>query len=179
MAAESEKNKLEETAVEESAPVKKKKGLPPIVLYIVIAVVMVGVGVLVGTKFMGGAETTDAEAVTEEKPKVEKKAEKEGQPTEIFMVSELIVNPAGTEGTRFLSASIGFEVYSKHTMELMTKREHLVRDALITILGSKTIDQLSDPKQKEVIRFQIKKRTEQLLQVDDLAAVYFTQFILQ
>lgn len=178
MPPDKEKNKLDETAVEEQAPVKKK-GLPPIVLYIAIAVVMVVVGVVVGTKFMGGAETTEAEPVAEEHAKDDKKADKEGQPTELFMVNELIVNPAGTEGTRFLSASIGFETYSKHTLELMTKREHLVRDALITILGSKTIDQLSDPKQKEIIRFQIKKRTEQLLQVDDLAAVYFTQFILQ
>ena len=91
----------------------------------------------------------------------------------------MVVNPAGTEGTRFLSASIGLETYSKETFDLMEKREPLVRDALITILGSKTIDQLSDPKQKEIIRFQIKKRTEQLLHVDDLSAVYFTQFILQ
>ncbi len=179
MASENEKNKIDETAVEEQAPVKKKKGLPPIVLYIGIAVVMVAIGVVVGTKFMGTAGTAETEATAEEKPKAEKKSPPKGQPTELFMVSELIVNPAGTEGTRFLSASIGFETYSKQTLELMAKREHLVRDALITILGSKTIDQLSDPKQKEIIRFQIKKRTEQLLQVDDLAAVYFTQFILQ
>jgi len=178
MPPENEKNNPD-GAAEAQAPVKKKKGLPPIVLYVIIAVVMVGVGVTVGTKFMGGTKTAEGEQATEEKAKVDKKEHKEDQPTELFMVNELVVNPAGTEGTRFLSASIGLETYSKTTLEILEKKEPLVRDALITILGSKTIDQLSDPKQKEIIRFQIKKRTEQLLQVDDLSAVYFTQFILQ
>jgi len=62
---------------------------------------------------------------------------------------------------------------------MFEQRQHLVRDALITILGAKTIEQLSEPKQKEITRFQIKKRVEQILKVDDLAAVYFTEFILQ
>ncbi len=179
MPPENEKNNREGTAVEAEAVPKKKKSLPPIVLYVVIAVVMVGVGVTVGTKFMGGAKADDTVAVSEEQAGTDKKEHKEDAPTELFMVNDLVVNPAGTEGTRFLSASIGLETYSKETLDLMEKREPLVRDALITILGSKTIDQLSDPKQKEIIRFQIKKRTEQLLHVDDLSAVYFTQFILQ
>ena len=179
MPPENEKNNQEATTIEEQSAPKKKKGLPPIVLYVIIAVVMVGVGVTVGTKFMGGANPADGETAKEETAKAEKKDHKAGEPTELFMVNDLVVNPAGTEGTRFLSASIGLETYSKETFDLMEKREPLVRDALITILGSKTIDQLSDPKQKEIIRFQIKKRTEQLLHVDDLSAVYFTQFILQ
>jgi flagellar basal body-associated protein FliL len=41
------------------------------------------------------------------------------------------------------------------------------------------MEQLSDPKQKEITRYQIRKRVEQLLKIEDLAAVYFTDFILQ
>jgi len=91
----------------------------------------------------------------------------------------VIVNPAGTGGTRFLSVSLGFEVGSPATQKLLEERKPLIKDALITILGSKTIEQLTDPKQKEITRFQIKKRVEQLLGIEDLAAVYFTDFVLQ
>jgi len=55
----------------------------------------------------------------------------------------------------------------------------MVRDALISILGSKTIEQLSDAKEKEITRYQIKKRVEHLLKTKKLEAVYFTNFVLQ
>jgi flagellar basal body-associated protein FliL len=55
----------------------------------------------------------------------------------------------------------------------------LVRDALITILSAKTVAQLTDAKQKEIIRYQVKKRLEQLLSTNEIEGVYFTDFVLQ
>ena len=55
----------------------------------------------------------------------------------------------------------------------------MVRDALITILSAKSVSQLTDPKQKEIVRYQIKKRVSQLMETDELAAVYYTDFVLQ
>jgi flagellar FliL protein len=153
-------------------PGKKKSWL----IYIVIAVVMVGGGYFAGTKFLKSSETASAGTEEEEKKTTDKKHHAAG---EMFMMEDIIVNPSGTGGTRFLSVSIGFEVGSKETVVSFEKREPVIKDALITILGSKTIEQLSDPKEKEITRYQIKKRVEQLMQADDLAAVYFTDFILQ
>jgi flagellar FliL protein len=161
---------------------KKKKGIPKIAIYAAIGVVVLAVGYFAATSFMkksGGEETQTA---GEEKEKPEKEAKKENKAEGkglIFSVADIIVNPSGTSGTRFLSASISFEVGSPATVKLFEEREPLIRDALITILGSKTMEQLSDAKQKEITRYQIRKRVEQLLKVDDLAAVYFTDFILQ
>ncbi|UCD16387.1 MAG: flagellar basal body-associated FliL family protein [Candidatus Zixiibacteriota bacterium] len=159
---------------EEGSTPPKKRWLSPVLLYSAIAVVMIAAGLLVGSHFLMTASDDRDDAREVKARQVE-----HDEPAELFMISDIIVNPAGTAGTRFLSVSIGFEAYSSKTVTRLESREHLVRDALITILGSKTIQQLSDPKQKEIIRFQIKKRTEQLLRVDDLAAVYFTEFILQ
>ncbi len=105
--------------------------------------------------------------------------EEASEPSDIYMLEDVIVNPAGTGGTRFLSVSIGFEVGSDETYEMFDTREAIIKDALITILGSKTIQQLSDSKEKEITRYQIRKRIEHLLKVDDVSAVYFTDFILQ
>jgi hypothetical protein len=38
---------------------------------------------------------------------------------------------------------------------------------------------LTDAKEKEITRFQIRKRVEYLLKVEDIAAVYYTDYILQ
>ncbi len=181
MAAKNDAKPPEENPVPETDAAPKKKGLPPIVLYAIIGVVVLAAGFFAGKSFFGAASDrspSSTEAKKEKKEKKEGKGEKEGAAT-VFKVDNVIVNPAGTGGTRYLSASMAFDVGSAETMKLLEERQPLIRDALITILGSKTIEQLSDPKQKEITRFQIKKRVEQLLSIDDVAAVYFTDFIIQ
>jgi len=97
----------------------------------------------------------------------------------IYAVKDIVINPAGTGGTRYLSVSFGFELESDVLATEFEEREMVVRDALITILSSKTVAQLTDPKQKEIVRYQVKKRLEQLLDTDELAGVYYTDFVLQ
>ncbi len=168
---------------EENAPVAKKKGLPSFVIYIGISVVVIAGGYFGAMKFLGSSQKDDKSEVSENKEPGQVGNDEKGPEslaeTEIINIEDIIVNPSGTGGTRFLSASIGFEVTSLEAPALFEKRMPMIRDALIAILGSKTIEQLSDPKEKEITRYQIKKRVEQLLKTDDLAAVYFTDFVLQ
>lgn len=174
-------------AAEDGGKEKARRKIPPLAIYAAIGLVMIVAGYFVGTSFFRSSgkvtrqETAGAEKKSEEKKtekKTDKKEESEGAGS-VVNLDDIIVNPAGTSGTRFLSVSIGFEIGSPETARLFEERQPLIRDALITILGSKTIEQLSDSKQKEITRYQIKKRVEQLLKIDDLAAVYFTDFILQ
>ena len=97
----------------------------------------------------------------------------------IYTIENLVVNPAQTKGTRFLSVSFGFELGSNQLLDNFQKREAVIRDALITILSSKTIEQLSDAREKEIARHQIKKRISTLLDTEQLAGVYYTDFVLQ
>lgn len=97
----------------------------------------------------------------------------------VYSIKDIIVNPAGTGGTRFLSVSLGFELGSPTLADQFDTKEAIVRDALITILSSKTVAQLTDVKQKEIARYQIKKRLEQLLETDQIRGVYYTDFVLQ
>ncbi len=102
-----------------------------------------------------------------------------GSGSVLYAIEDIIVNPAGTGGTRFLSVSFGLELASRDLANMMEDREPIVRDALITILASKTVAQLTDAKQKEITRYQIKKRLENLLETEDLKGVYYTDFVLQ
>jgi len=99
--------------------------------------------------------------------------------SDIFMMKDIVINPAGTGGSRFLSVSFGFEIESSVLLSCFEDKEPIIRDALITILSSKTVAQLTDPKQKEIIRYQIKKRVSKLMDTDELAGVYYTDFVLQ
>jgi flagellar FliL protein len=131
----------------------------------------------------GGKDESAHGESKKEKPKKKprKKASdgEEGGGPEILAVKDIVINPAGTGGSRFLSVSFAFEVESAYLAAEFEERAPVIRDALITILSSKTVAQLTDPKQKEIVRYQIKKRISQLMETDELAGVYYTDFVLQ
>ncbi len=120
-------------------------------------------------------EAGDSSAAGEEEPAEGEKK----QSGNIYMISEIIVNPAGTGGTRYLSASVGFELSDSRAGARFAEREAIIRDALITILSSQSIAELTDFRQRELLRKLIKQRAEKLLKTGDIAAVYFTEFVLQ
>jgi len=129
-----------------------------------------------GATFPNQTEETDEHA---EKPKPTHKDSHGKATSMVYAVKDIVVNPAGTGGTRFLSVSFGFELGSPELANQFVEREPVVRDALITILSSKTVAQLTDAKQKEITRYQVKKRLEQLMGTDEITGVYYTDFVLQ
>ena len=54
-----------------------------------------------------------------------------------------------------------------------------IRDALISILSSKTVTELADTKSREMIRRQILKVVNQICQPARAEAIYFVDFVLQ
>lgn len=97
----------------------------------------------------------------------------------LHQIDNIVVNPAGTGGSRYLSVSFAFELESKQAVGVFEDRSAIIRDALITILSSKSVSQLTDPKEKEITRLQIKRRIETLLKTQEIAGVYYTDFVLQ
>ncbi|HWR82426.1 MAG TPA: flagellar basal body-associated FliL family protein [Candidatus Deferrimicrobium sp.] len=118
------------------------------------------------------------DAAKDEKPK-EKKGGHEASSVPICTIKDIIINPAGTGGSRFLSASFAFDLQSAELAAQFEAREPVIRDALITILSSKSVAQLTDPREKEIVRLQIKKRVAEIMKTDELAGVYYTDFVLQ
>jgi flagellar FliL protein len=126
-----------------------------------------------------GADAARHESMSES-AKPRKKTDGHGGDTSaIYTIKDIVINPAGTGGTRFLSVSFAFELESVALEQKFEAREPVIRDALITILSSKTVAQLTDPKQKEITRYQIGQRVSELLRTDQLAGVYYTDFVLQ
>lgn len=97
----------------------------------------------------------------------------------VFLLKEILVNPAGTNGTRFLLTSIGFEVSSQEAARELEKKEVQVRDLMNTILTSKTLPELIDYQKREEIRAEIMQKTGTLVKAGTLKKVYFSKFIIQ
>jgi flagellar basal body-associated protein FliL len=103
----------------------------------------------------------------------------EGTVQTLFVVKDLIVNPAGTNGTRFLLTTVGFEVSSPDAQKELEGKEVQVRDVLNTVLTSKGLDELVDVRQREALRTEIMEKINALLKSGSLSSVYFSKFIIQ
>lgn len=97
----------------------------------------------------------------------------------LFEIEQIIVNPASTVGSRFLSCSVAFEIESPDALEIFEAKEIKIRDALITILSARTVDELSDARLREPLRRQILARVNKLTDPAAASAVYFKDFVLQ
>ena len=151
------------------------------ILILVATVVVMAAAAFLVTKMVikpalapGAAENASA------KVKPEKTSEKGGKDkVEVYLVSNLLVNPTGTGGTRYLSASVGIQVDSPGVLDQLRVRDLQVRDLLILVLSSRTVEELTDPRSREQMRKEILERLNQLIGGEELSAVYFVDYVLQ
>lgn len=130
-------------------------------------------------------EEAKAEDKAEAKPEEPKKhgegGEGEGgaEATNYYNIESIVVNPAGTGGTRYLSCGISFEMASPEDAKVFKSKEAQVKDLLITILSSKTVDELADIAQRNQMRRQILAIVNRFLAPTQAKAVFLTDFVLQ
>jgi flagellar FliL protein len=128
-----------------------------------------------------------AEVKVEENAKAEEGAKgEEGQKggegasnSEYYNIESIVVNPAGTGGTRYLSCGISFEMAGAEDVKIFESKAAQVKDILITILSSKTVDELADIRQRNQMRRQILTIVNRFLAPTQAKAVYLTDFVLQ
>ena len=117
--------------------------------------------------------------------KVENKTESSGGTNKvelgkyIYLIEDIIVNPAGTEGKKLLLASVGFDLASDSEQKELKSKEVLVKDVIVSTLSSKTLEQLSDSSYRDKLKNEIGQKVTELIPDLKLNAVYFSKYIIQ
>jgi flagellar FliL protein len=111
----------------------------------------------------------------------EHKAEGEGgAKSPMHEIDNLVLNPAGSGGTRFLIASVAIELNDEALGEVLTARDAEVRDAILRVLGTKTVEELSDVSVRESIKKEMQTTLDTLFKKKDaVRRLYFPQFVIQ
>ncbi len=162
----------------QAAPPAAAQGATPMKLVIIgipVFLVQLAVVYLLVSKFVAPSQGT-AQA---EPAKAAETKESSDQAKSIFVVKDIIVNPAGTNGTRFLLTTVGFEINGAEREKDLERKEVQVRDVLNTILTSKGLDELVKPDQREQLRKEIFQKVGEMLPAGVLTNVYFSKFIIQ
>ena len=108
----------------------------------------------------------------------------EPPPTTVMVIFEkldiIVVNPAGTDGLRFLSAqvSLGLSDLKVETHIVENNMVPRIYDTLVSVFSSQTIHDV-DPSRHSKLKEEIRNRLNQFLGENAVLEVYFQSFVLQ
>lgn len=96
----------------------------------------------------------------------------------VYKIENLIVNPAGSAGSRFLMTSVSIECEDEATETALRERDDEVRDRVIAVLERRTLDSLTRPGAREELKGELAAALEPLAEGATLH-VYLPQFVIQ
>ena len=163
------KGKKDEAAEAKPETAKGKLPLKKIIIGVVALVVLGGGGFFAWQTFMA---PKGEEAAKAEEPLAE----------EVILSHKLdpfIVNLVDPLGRRYLKVQIELELDSPPTIEEAKKHDSQIRDAIITLLTSKSYGDVDSPEGKMQLRQEIISRVNQFLRRGKAQNAYFTDFVVQ
>jgi flagellar FliL protein len=97
----------------------------------------------------------------------------------VHSIENLVLNPAGSGGTRFLMVTATFELKDGSIEQQMKDHDAEVRDHILAMLGKKTVEELSDITLRESMKREVLASVAGLFPKDGVRKVFFAQFVIQ
>lgn len=97
----------------------------------------------------------------------------------VLTLDNLVLNPAGSGGARFLLLSVAIECKDAATVATLQSRDAELRDVVLTSLGLKTVEQLAEITAREQIKTDLVTALNERFGKKAVARVYFPQFVVQ
>jgi flagellar FliL protein len=97
----------------------------------------------------------------------------------VHSIENLVLNPAGSGGTRFLMVTATFELKDGGVEQQMKDHDAEVRDHILAMLGKKTVEELSDITLREGMKQEVLASVAGLFPKDGVRKVFFAQFVIQ
>lgn len=150
----------------------------PIFIVQLVAVYFITANILMPGSNSG---TTKAESKSETKTEETsgKHSGKNAANGSIFSVDDMIVNPALTNGNILLLASLGLSVENEEAKKVLEEKQVIVKDAIISVLSSKNVNQLGSATYRDTLKTEILKNLSVEMPGTKVNNIYFSKFIIQ
>jgi len=172
MAEEKENKEVEET--------ESKNGSSKLLLIVIIVLLLILliIGGLVAYFLLSG---DDEQAPAQETQKMEKKHKVSNlaEIGPIYPLDPFVVNLVSGNANRYLKCKIDLELDSQELQQEIDKKLPAIRDLIIRILSSKTVEEIQTSKGKEKLKEEIKRKINEILTTGEVRNVYFTEFVIQ
>ncbi len=190
--AEKEKGHQEEDALEGGE--KKKSGNMLLIIIIAVLFLIIIIGGIIAFMMMGSHEEEAGAKTAKESPvKSEEKAAEgeapagesggsEASSTEVgimFPLELFTVNLLSESGRRYLKVEMNLELSGEELAVELEKKKPVLRDIIIRILSSKSLEEISTVKGKETLKEQIVSEINKRTKDGKIKNVYFVDFVVQ
>lgn len=172
-----EEENTEETNDESGAP-KKSNNLVLIIIAVVLVLVLAIVGVVV-VMLAGGDDSQQSvgnQTNAKEKPMKLMQSMEVGP---MFPLDNFTVNLLSDSGRRYLKVQMNLELDGEELASELESKTAVVRDVVIRLLSSKTLEEISTAKGKDKLKEQIVNQLNLRLADGNIRNVYFTEFVVQ
>lgn len=97
----------------------------------------------------------------------------------LYPLDTFTVNLKSDAGRRYLKATISLELDGKELSMELDNKSPVIRDRIIRILTSKTLEEISSKKGKQKVSEQIVDTLNSMITDGSVKSVYFTEFVIQ
>ncbi len=178
----------ETTTEEESAPKEKKSSNMLMIIIIVVLFLIIIIGGIVAFMLMG-----DDEADMQDSPKQEKSVKKKKKKSNmeyddsrqlseigiLYPLDTFTVNLKSDAGRRYLKVTLSLELEGEELSLELDAKSAVLRDRIIRILTSKTLEEISSKKGKQKVSEQIVNTLNSMISDGEIKGLYFTEFVIQ
>lgn len=148
---------------------KQKKGKKLLIIIAVATLVLASAGGFIAYSMLSGGKAGTSEAEPKEKSAKEKSV--------LVPIEPFVVNL--TEHGRYLKITMQFEIIDGSYQDMVTQKTPNLRDAIITLMSSKSSDAISGPEGKFQLKDEILLRANQAMGKEVFKNIYFTEFVMQ
>lgn len=109
----------------------------------------------------------------------QREAEGAGFKERLYSLDPFVVNVTGEGYSRYLKVKVELEADSPDVKVELDARLSQVRDAVIVLLSSKKLSDITDFEGKALLKQDIYERVNDILETGELKSVLFTEFVVQ
>jgi len=182
----------EEENTEQEAPVEKKSGNMLMIIIIVVLVLIILIGAVVGILLMSGDEEETTQVAPQAKEKtISKSKSRSSSPDDfddgrqlseigvLYPLDTFTVNLKSDAGRRYLKVTMSLELEGEELSLELDAKTPVLRDRVIRILTSKTLEEISSKKGKQKVSNQIMDTLNSMISDGQIKGIYFTEFVIQ
>ncbi len=163
----------------EQEPKKEGGNKLLLIVIIVLLLLLLVIGGLVAYFLLSGND--DTQQPPQQQQKIEKKHKVDSM-TEIgpiYPLDPFVVNLVSPNADRYLKCKIDLELDSPDLQKEIDKKLPAIRDLIIQILSSKSVEEIQTAKGKQKLKEEIKRKINEILTTGEIKNVYFTEFVVQ
>lgn len=180
---------------EVSAGTEKKSSKMLLIIIIVVLILIILIGAVITVVLMGGDDESTKQQQQYQNAPQEQRAPASSRRSlsggddldtrrlssigVLYPLDTFTVNLKSDAGRRYLKVTMSLELDGKEISMELDSKSPVIRDRVIRILTSKTLEEISSAKGKQKVSQQIMDTLNAMISDGQIQGIYFTEFVIQ